>query len=73
MGEEEEEEEGEPHQGDPGNITASGCSGLATKEISGDGAHQELWTPFTSNTEEQLESRRSEVPCFFCGDAQRLQ
>ncbi|CAM5177490.1 unnamed protein product [Eretmochelys imbricata] len=61
MGEEEEEEEGEPQQDVPGNISANGCSGLATKEISGDGAHQELWTPFTSNTEEQLESRRSEL------------
>ncbi|XP_039371877.1 uncharacterized protein LOC120391816 isoform X1 [Mauremys reevesii] len=61
MGEEEEEEEGEPHQVVPGNITADGCSGLAVKEISGDGAHQELWTPFTSNTEEQLESRMSEL------------
>ncbi|CAM4628964.1 unnamed protein product [Lepidochelys kempii] len=59
--EEEEEEEGEPQQDVPGNITANRCSGLAMKEISGDGAHQELWTPFTSNTEEQLESRRSEL------------
>ncbi|KAG6927733.1 hypothetical protein G0U57_009299, partial [Chelydra serpentina] len=61
MGEGEEEEEGEPHQEVPGNIAADGCSGLAVKEISGDGAHQELWTPFTSNTEEQLESRMSEL------------
>lgn len=70
---EEEEKEGKLHQDVPGNITDDRCSGLAMKEISGDGAQQELWTTFTSHTEEQLESRMSEVPCFFWGGAQILQ
>ncbi|XP_075759509.1 uncharacterized protein LOC106732640 [Pelodiscus sinensis] len=62
--EEEEEEEGEPHQDVPGNIMEDGCSGLTIKDVSGDGVQRELWTPFTSNTEEQLESRMSELGSF---------